>query len=76
MANSNVAYPSSYNNHSGVQDLKPPERQPSYVAITLDDTHPEVEDFDHIDELIMYLVSFLRMLRRARSYSDNDSETL
>ncbi|KAG8202044.1 hypothetical protein JTE90_010411 [Oedothorax gibbosus] len=68
MEHSNIAY--AYT-HSGVQDVKPNES--SFVAITLEDTHKEAEDFDHLDELIMYLVSFLRRLRRTRMYSENDT---
>ncbi|KFM69748.1 hypothetical protein X975_18664, partial [Stegodyphus mimosarum] len=49
---------------SGVEDIKPLERKSSYVAITVDSANDDIEEFDHLDELIIYLVSFLRRLRK------------
>ncbi|GFY68994.1 hypothetical protein TNIN_422441 [Trichonephila inaurata madagascariensis] len=65
MTNSSLIYPDPLKKCSGVEDI-PCHNQPSHpphVIINLDANNPEIEDFDHIDELIMYFVSFLRRLR-------------
>ncbi|GBM30438.1 hypothetical protein AVEN_203013-1 [Araneus ventricosus] len=63
MGSMNLPYSPSYKNCSGVEDITSYEK-PSHIAITVDADSHEIEDFDHIDELIMYFVSFLRRLRR------------
>ncbi|KAF8784828.1 hypothetical protein HNY73_010448 [Argiope bruennichi] len=63
MESTNLTYSPSCKNCSGVEDIKSYEK-PSHIAITLDTDSHEIEDFDHIDEFIMYFVSFLRRLRK------------
>ncbi|XP_054708656.1 uncharacterized protein LOC129218425 [Uloborus diversus] len=48
---------------SGVEEITTEDMKSSYIAITLEPIENELEDFDHVDELIMYLVSFLRIIR-------------
>lgn len=42
----------------------------AYVAIPVEDDVNELEDFDQIDEIIMYLVGFLRKIRRQFTLSN------
>ncbi|GFS39113.1 hypothetical protein NPIL_558591 [Nephila pilipes] len=54
MTNSSLIYSSPPRKCSGVEYIPSLESRPPHVVINLDTNNSEIEDFDHIDELIMY----------------------
>lgn len=62
-------YPTTSQIGSSVKEVEIPE-ECTYVAIQVEENVNELEDFDRIDELIMYLVVFLRKIRRQFSQSN------
>lgn len=54
---------------SRVENIQIKDAPVAYVAIPIEADVIELEDFNHLDELIIYFVAFLRKMRRQFSKS-------
>lgn len=64
--------PSYFQHCSGVEEIQAVDEPAAYVSITMEVDDRQLEEFDYIDELIIYIVGFLRQLRNKLTKSHQE----